>query len=304
MKPYNEAIEAYNDAVGSQTNLFTAEEIKADIFIAHVGLLTPGAEVKIIIVYVTELKNKPSSKSIQFSIPNSIAPRFVLQDISNSNTNFSLSRPGELTLKVSVLLQGKIKSISSPTHKVKVEITGSMPDKPTWEKAVVEFTTHTTRFIRDFALNIEPVEPHQARLYNEKLEDGSTAIMLHFVPSFTINEQKTEFIFMLDRSGSMIGESIDLARKALLLLLHSLPGDCFYNVIGFGSTHQCLYKESVRYNYSSLKEAAIHVWTLDADLGGTDIYQPLAEVYTAPKIEGYLRQIFILTCGEVWKYNY
>lgn len=39
--------------------------------------------------------------------------------------------------------------------------------------------------------------------------------MIHLLPSFKLDEQKTELIFMLDRSGSMMGGSIDLAKKAL-----------------------------------------------------------------------------------------
>ncbi len=39
--------------------------------------------------------------------------------------------------------------------------------------------------------------------------------MIHLLPSFKLDEQKTELIFVLDRSGSMGGESIGLAKKAL-----------------------------------------------------------------------------------------
>lgn len=38
---------------------------------------------------------------------------------------------------------------------------------------------------------------------------------------------------------------------------------------------------------------------LGANLGGTEIYKPLNSVYKKPLIPGYLRQIFILTDGEV-----
>jgi len=41
------------------------------------------------------------------------------------------------------------------------------------------------------------------------------------------------------------------------------------------------------------------VSALDADLGGTEIYEPLKAVYGKKTIPGYLRQIFVLTDGEV-----
>lgn len=309
MKAHEEAKEAYDKAVESQTTAFLGEETKADIFKVRVGFLKPGAQAKVIIGYVTEVKNEPGSNAIRFYIPTTIAPRYVspsetddkAQDIKTMK--FSPTTPAPLTLKVAISLQGKIKSIECPTHKVKVEKTGPIPEKPTWEKATVELSTETSDMDRDFVLNIVPEEVHKARLYSEKLEDGSTAMMVHLVPSFKLDEQKTEIIFVLDRSGSMMGQSIDLARKAMLVFLHSLPADCYFNVVGFGSTFQFLFPSSVKYDDGSLKQAVTHAKTVEANLGGTEIYEPLKEVYAKPGVEGYLRQIFILTDGEVWRDN-
>lgn len=39
--------------------------------------------------------------------------------------------------------------------------------------------------------------------------------MLSLVPSFKLEEQKTELIFLVDRSGSMGGPGIQQARQAL-----------------------------------------------------------------------------------------
>lgn len=43
--------------------------------------------------------------------------------------------------------------------------------------------------------------------------------MLSLVPSFKLADQKTELIFVIDRSGSMMGPGIQQAKQALKVLI-------------------------------------------------------------------------------------
>jgi len=108
-----------------------------------------------------------------------------------------------------------------------------------------------------------------------------------------------EYIFLLDRSGSMKGDRISMARNALLLFLKSLPADSYFNIVSFGTDYIPLFGSSVAYSKDSLRNAAKMVSKFDANMGGTHIYNPLREVLEAPIKKGYPRFVFLLTDGDV-----
>ncbi|KAL4489960.1 hypothetical protein ABPG72_010859 [Tetrahymena utriculariae] len=114
-----------------------------------------------------------------------------------------------------------------------------------------------------------------------------------------LNSSRSEFIFLLDRSGSMSGSPIQKACQALILFLKSLPTDSYFNVVSFGSSYEKLFQSSMEYNTKSLEKAIKIINKYTANLGGTEILFPLQNVFKEKKIDGYNKQIFLLTDGAV-----
>ena len=109
------------------------------------------------------------------------------------------------------------------------------------------------------------------------------------------------FIFLLDQSGSMSGGSIQIAVKALILFLQSIPVGSYYQIIGFG-THFKKYDEVPKeYNKENIKESIKIIQNLSADLGGTNIYEPLKDIFDSKDYDNINlpRNIFLLTDGGV-----
>ena len=46
------------------------------------------------------------------------------------------------------------------------------------------------------------------------------------------------FIFVVDRSGSMTGQRMDITKQALKLFIQSLPTGCTFSILSFGSNSE------------------------------------------------------------------
>ncbi|KAK8840937.1 von Willebrand factor A domain-containing protein 5A [Tritrichomonas musculus] len=113
------------------------------------------------------------------------------------------------------------------------------------------------------------------------------------------DEVNSEFIFVVDCSGSMYGSSIQKASECLEFFIKSLVPNSFFNVVRFGSHYEKLFKESVAYNDKTAEKAVKFAQKLEADLGGTDIFNPLNDIFKEANKHGQ-RQIFVMTDGEVF----
>ena len=84
------------------------------------------------------------------------------------------------------------------------------------------------------------------------------------------------------------------------LFVRTLPADCFFNIIGFGSRYVSLFPSNQAYTERTMSQAISHIDSIDADLGGTELLQPFEFIFrTVSKPSGYSRNVFFLTDGQV-----
>lgn len=130
------------------------------------------------------------------------------------------------------------------------------------------------------------------------------AAMMAFVP-FCLEEIKDdiegtgEFIFVLDRSGSMQGARIELAKKATVLFLKSLPEGSLFNIISFGTSFTPMYDKSQINSDVVITKTIQKIEYFLANMNGTNILTPLESIFSRPPFEKYPRTIFLLTDGQV-----
>merc|ERR1719300_1154316 len=92
---------------------------------------------------------------------------------------------------------------------------------------------------------------------------------------------------------------MNLAKEALMVFLHSLPVNSYFNVFIFGSTFQSLFPESRLYDDHSFADAKTSAAGISANMGGTEIMSPLQHIFKQNVKIGLSRQVFVLTDGQV-----
>ena len=110
---------------------------------------------------------------------------------------------------------------------------------------------------------------------------------------------RREMIFVLDCSGSMQGDSIDQAKRALEVCLKALESGCTLQHRAVRLDVRVLFPGPREYGERSLGEALGWLAAVNADLGGTEVLAPLTGVYKAPVARDVARSVVLLTDGQV-----
>ena len=128
----------------------------------------------------------------------------------------------------------------------------------------------------------------------------------YYIPLLNNKKSKEKpkgcYIFLLDQSGSMNGQRIELSCKSLLLFLQSLNENCYFQLVGFGSDFQFFSEKPLEYNKENIKNLMNVIKKLKANRGGTELYKPLNTIYNDKKYDEYdmNKIIILLTDGQLF----
>ncbi|MDB4873266.1 MAG: hypothetical protein JWL97_4270 [Gemmatimonadales bacterium] len=299
----NQAIEKYENAIDEGHGAFLMEQERPDVFTVRVGNLKPRQAATIRITWVCPLERVDNS--IRMAFPTTVAPRYATAtatdpldaaiDSDALNPPHVLSVPYGLSIEVDVALGREMKRVSSPSHAIKV-VNG--------EDATcrVSFAGGVAEMDRDVVILLELAREQQPCVQTARGREGESYLAVTFVPEFDEDElvepRPTETIFVLDCSGSMQGESIQQATAALELCLRSLSMGDRFNICRFGSTWELMSGEPLAYTQATLDLAVGYV-RQSRDLGGTELHAPLEAILSGAPTAGPVRQIILLTDGQV-----
>lgn len=307
-----EAKEGYSDAISSGDQAVLGRMETEDRMVFNVGNMAPNSQVKVTFTLVHPVKCE--GKDWSFVLPAALLPLFDLgkaldlaeTEAEASPTALTFVHPVNCTYKMHfhLTIQSAVPVMrcECPSHVVTI-------DNPAPHLQVTVSTNAASRITanKDFRVTYETSDsmvPQVKVQYDPKTQDY--AAMLSFLPPLLEPGEEAEdltgpgeFLLLLDRSGSMQGTRIEMAREATLLFIKSLPPGCMFNVVSFGTGMEQLFPTSVPYTAKSVETAIHAVSGFSANMNGTNILTPLQAAFSLPPNSSLPRSLFLLTDGAV-----
>lgn len=221
------------------------------------------------------------------------------------------------TIKVEIDSHSEVTFLKSPSHQInanksemaqKVEITMKDEEIHIPNKDFVLVHQTKNMFELRSCLNEHPKLKNYCGMVTfipDVEEESNDQVYNNFSSSTSgsnltdLNKFKGEFIFLIDRSGSMYGKRIETAKDSLIFFIKSLPADSYFNIVSFGSDYEFMFPESCKYDDQTIEEALEKIRLFDADFGGTEMLKPINKIFEKKLINNYKRTLFLITDGAV-----
>lgn len=306
----------YEKAKSEGRKASLVEQERPNVFTTSIANLGPDESVEVTIAYQEDARYDRGRFSLRF--PLVVGPRFIPGtpiaggfDGSGWGVNTDevpdaaritppVARPGEgrehpVTLRAEIDAGFPLESVSSPSHPLRVRAQRD-------DVYAIGLDDPHAQADRDFVLEWVPAVGNapNAALFRESVEGDEYALLMVMPPQVDAPTTRLsrETIIVIDTSGSMSGESIVQARRAVGEALSTLHPEDAFNVIEFDSTFQMLFPASRPATPEAIAGAKRWVDSLGAD-GGTNMLPALVAALQPGGESRAVRQVVFVTDGAV-----
>jgi len=251
-----EAREIYESIVRRNRDPALLEYVGRNAFQAQVFPIPPHGERRVQISYTQLLTQEAGLVHFLYPL---------------NTEKFSPLPLEEVTISVDVRSQTAIKAVYSPSHDVAIDRLSETHVTASYEENDV---TPSTDFELFYSLSSEDIGA-SLTTYRQGDEDGFFLLLV--APKADFRQQEVvakDVMLVLDISGSMEGEKLEQAKRALRFVLEHLNPDDRFNILTFNTTIDT-YAETLR-SAGRADDAGDFVDDLEAD-GGTNIDEALQE---------------------------
>lgn len=285
--------ERYEEAMENGDTAVLLERAADGLYTANVGNLLAREKAVVRLHYAQLLSF--SQGQVRITVPNVIAPRFGASETARLRIHQTPAHDIRTRhpFSMSVRLHGPVAcgQVSSPSHSLAVRHAGGAFDVRLAQPSAAMLD-------RDFVLLCDGLEGGSITTVGRD-GDGHVALASFCpAPENEAPHRPLKLKLLVDCSGSMNGDSIKSARKALHEILPQLKATDRFSYSRFGSTvahhNSALMAASAR----AISEASIWIADTAANLGNTEMRQALLSTFALGQPGN--ADILLITDGHIW----
>lgn len=295
------AKEKYSDSISSGNSGLICFKSEDEFYTFNIGNLNPNDSIELTTTYYQYIStyNKSYILKLYFDIPSFVDNNFQRVPGSTSNLNINstilFNTFSEITsLNVENLKPEKYKKEFEPNNKKYIITYNEKEDKIT---------------SMDISFDVKNSIENKLFLQYDKKLNETTYFLTYKIPEKIIDdllekEKKINsplYIFLLDQSGSMEGEPIELVKSSLKIFLHSLPTNSSFQLIGFGTEFEKYNSTPIIYSAENIQKMDEIISGFQSNKGGTEILPPLQDIFSSDDYSSFKcsKDLFLLTDGYV-----
>jgi len=246
----------YEDIVRKQKDPALLEYNNLNIYRVRIFPIEPKSEKRIIINY-NEVLNKDNG-TFEYLYP-------------LNTEKFSSKSLQDVSVIINLKTADNIKNIICTSHEAEIVYKNE-------KNAVISYEKHNVKPDIDFKLYYNTANSQFGiSLITYKETDDEKFFLMNISPGYFVKQSelvKKDVTFVLDTSGSMAGEKLEQAKKALLYCISNLNKEDRFEIIRFSTEAEALYNNLETVGEASLNKARnfINKFT---PIGGTNIEEAL-----------------------------
>nr|ACU26442.1 uncharacterized protein [uncultured bacterium HF186_25m_18N5]ACU26513.1 uncharacterized protein [uncultured bacterium HF186_25m_27D22] len=296
------ARELYEAAKAEGRRAALVESKRPNVFEQAVANVLPGELVHVTLRYVAPVHYEDAE--YVFTFPGVVGPRYASVKGSEAMTTQAAVNPRyiadketrhRVSLELHLNESATVFQAHSPSHALEID---AGPDKSTYVSlADPDALPNRTIEVRYMLASTQPVARVSA--HRKPGQTGTFALTLE--PPLKVDPDQVtpkELFFVVDTSGSMMGEPLDKARAAMRYALERMGPDDTFQIIDFASGVASLAPRPLPNTPENLRKGLAFIEAMTSQ-GGTEMLAGIRAALDGPTPPGRLRIVAFMTDGYI-----
>ena len=287
----------YEEAISEGNAAIMLEKNHDHSYSLNLGNLAAREHCTITLRYAQTLQFE--QRGLRLLIPTVIAPRYGDDQLDGGLAPHqapSHSLLAEHPFALELRLHGDLAQarVASPSHPV-----GVAHGNAGAGAALTVSLAREASLDRDFVLVVDQLV-HESMVVaaRDSVAPGAVAVLASFCPRIALQGRAATAVkILVDCSGSMAGDSIDAAKRALQAIVRQLGAGDRFSLSRFGSTVEHRSRSLWKTTETTRLAAQRWVGALQADLGGTEMEAALSSTFALAHTVS--SDILLVTDGEI-----